>query len=100
MKPSVMNPLEEHIQRINEKMQQLLRQHQLQQKENERLKKELHQVKELESVKARQIDELEQKVAVLKTATSNMSEGDKKELEKRLNSYIKEIDKCIEMLSE
>ena len=95
-----MNPLEEQIQRINDKMQQLLRQYQLQQKENDLLKKELHQLKELETVKAKQIEELEQKVAVLKTATSNMGEGDKKELEKRLNSYIKEIDKCIEMLGE
>jgi chromosome segregation ATPase len=94
------NPLETHILRINEKMQQLLRQYQLQQKENERLKKELQQVKELETVKAKQIEELEQKVAVLKTATTNMSESDKKELEKRLNNYIKEIDKCIGMLSE
>ena len=81
-------------------MQQLLRQYQLQQKENDRLKKELHQVKELEAARAKQMEELEQKVAVLKTATSNMSEGDKKELEKRLNSYVKEIDRCIEMLGE
>jgi chromosome segregation ATPase len=95
-----MNPLEDHIQRISEKMQQLLRQYQLQQKENERLKKELQQVKELESARARQLEELEQKVAVLKTATNNMSDADKKGLEKRLNHYLKEIDRCIEMLSE
>ena len=95
-----MNPLEDHIQRISEKMQQLLRQYQLQQKENERLKKELQQVKELESARTRQLEELEQKVAVLKTATNNMSDADKKDLEKRLNHYLKEIDRCIEMLSE
>lgn len=95
-----MNPLEDHIQRISDKMQQLLRQYQLQQKENERLKKELQQVKELESARARQLEELEQKVAVLKTATNNMSDTDKKDLEKRLNHYLKEIDRCIEMLSE
>jgi len=39
-------------------------------------------------------------VAVLKTATNNMSEADKKELEKKLNHYLKEIDRCIEMLGE
>ena len=78
----------------------MLRQYQLQQKENERLKKELQQVKELESARARQLEELEQKVAVLKTATNNMSDADKKDLEKRLNHYLKEIDRCIEMLSE
>ncbi len=95
-----MNPLEEHIQRINEKMQVLLKQYQLQQKENDRLKKELQQVKGLESTRAKQIEDLEQKVAVLKTATNNMSEADKKELEKKLNHYLREIDRCIEMLGE
>ncbi len=95
-----MNPLEEHIQRINEKMQSLLKLYQLQQKENDRLKKELQQVKSMEATRARQIEELEQKVAVLKTATNNMGEADKKELEKKLNQYLKEIDRCIEMLGE
>jgi len=95
-----MNPLEEHIQRINEKMQSLLKLYQLQQKENDRLKRELQLVKGMETTKAKQIEELEQKVAVLKTATNNMSEADKKELEKKLNHYLKEIDRCIEMLGE
>ncbi len=95
-----MNPLEEQIKRVSEKLQQLLRQHQLLQKENDKLHKELGDIKKLYGEKARQIDELDQKVAVLKTATNNMSETDKKELEKRLNGYIKEIDRCIEMLGE
>jgi chromosome segregation ATPase len=95
-----MNPLEEQIKRISEKLQQLLKQHQLLQKENDKLHKELGDIKKLYGEKARQIDELDQKVAVLKTATNNMSDADKKELEKRLNGYIKEIDRCIEMLGE
>lgn len=95
-----MNPLEEQLRRISEKLQLLLKQHQLLQKENDKLHKELGDIKKLYGEKARQIDELDQKVAVLKTATNNMSDADKKELEKRLNSYIKEIDRCIEMLGE
>jgi len=95
-----MNPLEEQIKRISEKLQLLLKQQQLLQKENDKLHKELGDIKKLYGEKARQIDELDQKVAVLKTATNNMSDADKKELEKRLNSYIKEIDRCIEMLGE
>ena len=95
-----MNPLEQHIQRINEKLQQLLKQHQLLQKENNKLKKELHDIKNLQTEKAKQMDDLEQKVAILKTATNNMNEADKKELEKRLNHYIREIDRCVAMLSE
>ncbi|GAC1447870.1 MAG: hypothetical protein NVSMB7_08910 [Chitinophagaceae bacterium] len=95
-----MNPLEQHIQRINEKLQQLLKQYRVSQKENEKLKKELADIKGMQAEKARQMEELEQKVAILKTATNNMNDSDKKELEMRLNQYIREIDKCITMLSE
>ncbi|HMC85985.1 MAG TPA: hypothetical protein VKI61_10680 [Chitinophagaceae bacterium] len=95
-----MNPLEQHIQRINEKLQQLLKQYRASQKENEKLKKELSDIRELQAERTRQMDDLEQKVAILKTATNNMNEEDKKDLEKRINHYIKEIDRCISMLSE
>jgi len=95
-----MNPLEQHIQRINEKLQQLLKQYRVSQKETEKLKKELADIKSLQNEKIRQMEELEQKVAILKTATNNLNEADKKDLEKRLNQYIREIDRCIAMLSE
>jgi len=95
-----MNPLEQHIQRINEKLQQLLKQYRFVQKENEKLRKELTDIKGLHTERSKQIEELEQKVSILKTATNNMSEEDKKNLEKRLNHYIKEIDRCIGLLSE
>ena len=95
-----MNPLEQHIQRINEKIQLLLKQHRLLQKENEKLKKELADTRGLQAERGRQMEELEQKVAILKTATNNMNEQDKKELGKRLNHFIKEIDRCITILGE
>ncbi len=95
-----MNPLEQHIQRINEKLQQLLKQYRASQKETEKLKKELTDLKSLQIEKIKQIDELEQKVAILKTATNNLNEADKKDLEKRLNQFIREIDRCIAMLAE
>ena len=95
----VMNPLQEQIKRINEKLLQLLKQHQLLQKENDKMKKELNEIKNLHAAKTSQIDELEQKVAVLKTATNNMNVTDKKELEKRLSHYIREIDRCIETMN-
>ena len=95
-----MNPLEQHIQRINEKLQQLLKQYRFVQKENEKLRKELTDIRGLHAERSKQIEELEQKVSILKTATNNMSEDDKKDLEKRLNHYIREIDRCIVLLSE
>ncbi len=95
-----MNPLDQHIQRINEKVQQLLKQYRYVQKENEKLKKELADIRGLHAERSKQIEELEQKVSILKTATNNMNEADKKDLEKRLNHYIKEIDRCIVLLGE
>ena len=47
-----------------------------------------------------QADELRQQVSILKASAGNMSEADKKEFEKRINSYLKEIDKCIALLGE
>jgi septal ring factor EnvC (AmiA/AmiB activator) len=95
-----MNPLEEHIQRINEKLQQLLKHYRASQKENEKLKKEIADIRGLQVEKIRQMEELEQKVAILKTATNNMNDEDKTALEKRLNYFIREIDRCIATLSE
>ncbi|MFT3933069.1 MAG: hypothetical protein QM726_05575 [Chitinophagaceae bacterium] len=96
----MMNPLEQHIQRINEKLQQLLKQYRAVQKDNEKLRKELSDIRQLTTERSKQIEELEQKVVILKTVTSNMGEDDKKDLEKRLNHYIREVDKCIAILSE
>ena len=95
-----MNPLEQHIQRIGEKLQLLLKQYRALQKDNEKLKTELQDIRGLQTEKNRQMEDLEQKVAILKTATNNMSEDDKKDLEKRLNHFIKEIDRCVSLLSE
>jgi hypothetical protein len=42
---------------------------------------------------------LKQQVGVLKLNAGEMSEVDKKEFEKRITIYVKEIDRCIAMLS-
>jgi hypothetical protein len=39
-------------------------------------------------------------VEVLKITSGNWEENDKKEFEKRINHYLREIDKCINLLSE
>ncbi|MBV4356491.1 hypothetical protein [Pinibacter aurantiacus] len=95
-----MEPLQEHIRRIQEKLQQLVKQYSALQKENEKLSLQLSLLKEKESIQHQQIDELNQQVSLLKAAKSGMSEEDKKDFEKRINQYLKEIDKCIAMLQE
>jgi archaellum component FlaC len=95
-----MEPLQEHIRRIQEKLQQLVKQYGALQKENEKLSLQLSLLKEKENIQYQQIDELNQQVSLLKAAKSGMSEDDKKDFEKRINQYLREIDKCIAMLQE
>lgn len=85
---------------LNEKLQQLLRQYGRLQKENERLKEELQQSKNKETEIHIKVDELQQQVGILKLASGEMSERDKKEFEKKINQYLREIDKCISFLSQ
>jgi hypothetical protein len=95
-----MPELEPYIKRIHEKLQQLLKQHNELQKENSRLKSELEKSSNQTLKHQQTIETLKQQVEVLKISTGNWDENDKKEFEKRINHYIKEIDKCIALISE
>ena len=89
-----------HIKRIREKLQQLLKQYHELQKENILIKKELAKVSKQSSEHLQTIETLKQHVEVLRISSGNWDVNDKKEFEKRINYYIKEIDRCIAMLSE
>jgi hypothetical protein len=85
---------------INEKLQRVLRQYQRVKKENEHLNHELGRQEKEKAGLQRTISELQQQVAILKLATGDMKEKEKKDFEKQINQYIREIDKCIGYLSE
>jgi Ni,Fe-hydrogenase maturation factor len=95
-----MSDLEQNIKRINDKLQQLLKNYQLLQKENSRQSELIKQLKEAKEKGDQQITTLQEKISILKAATGNMSEADKKAFEKNISQYIREIDKCIGILSE
>src|SRR5579872_6962197 len=88
------------VRRIQEKLQQLLRQRDLLLKENGRLREELKQVHQGHTDQAARLEQLEQQVEILKATKAAMSEGEKRALEKKLGQYIREIDRCIAMLGE
>ena len=92
--------LDEQIKSINEKLQQLLHRFQSVKKENEKLRQELHHLKLADEQKTSQIQTLLQRVEILKAAKSQMSEPEKKAFEKRINQYLREIEKCITMIQE
>lgn len=95
-----MSQAEQSWKRINDKLQQVLQQYQLLQKDNDRLQKELKAYKARDADQAKQLGDLGNKVAALKMATGQLPETDRKDLEKRLNGYIREIDRCIAMLGD
>lgn len=92
--------MEQQLKRIQDKLQHLLKQYQLLQKENEKLVSENKTLKERLASGASHSEGLEQRVASLKLASGTLSEADRKEMEKRMNTYIREIDRCITMLAE
>jgi hypothetical protein len=95
-----MSQEETSIQRINDKLQQVAQRYQLLNKENQQLTRELRLMKEKEESREKRIIELELKIAAFKTATGRLDETEKKEIDKRLNHYIREIDRCIALLGE
>ncbi len=95
-----MNSAEQHLKRIQDKLQQLLKIHIALQKENKSLKQELEKAKKQNSLQQKSVEDLKQQLDILKLSTRKMSAADKKEFEKRINSYLKEIDRCIALLSE
>lgn len=95
-----MQDVTENIARIQSKLQELLK------KYNASLKEMEHQNKTIASLQAQRLmDEkkirtLEEQQHILRSAAGNMKESDKKEFEHVIGKYIREVDKCIDLLSE
>jgi len=95
-----LSELQQHIKRVQDKLQLLVKQYQLVQKENEKLHAQLQQAKENVHAAQQRTEELLQQVAFLKAAKTGLNDNEKKDFEKRINQQLKEIDKCISLLSE
>jgi len=89
---------EQHLKNIQDKLQQLLKNYADMQKENAKLKEELSDAQQKATAQLKITDELKQQVSILKLSSGEMDEAEKKEFEKRINGYLKEIDRCIALL--
>lgn len=92
--------VELQVKRIQEKLQLLLRQRETLLKENSRLKEEVRKLQQAKHGDFERLEQLQQQVEILRTTKGEMSESEKRTLEKRLGQYIREIDRCIALLSE
>jgi len=94
-----MKTIEEHINFINSKLQVLLKKYAAIQKENANLNREIELYKEREQKTLQKIDFLEMQARILKTSMGSMDEKEKKDFEKKINQYVKDLDKCMAMLN-
>lgn len=94
-----MTELEQHIGHIKDKLQVLQKQVLLHKKENDRLTASLQQMQGKEEKVQQELDNARQQNLILKASLNNLEPADKKELLKKINSYLKSIDSCISLMS-
>lgn len=91
----------EHIRRIQAKVQELIRQQALLRKENEQLRSELADWQDKYRSQHDLTSQLSEQMELLKLNTGEgWDDETRKAFEKRLQQYIKEIDRCIGILNE
>ncbi len=91
--------LDLQIKSIQDKLQLLLKQQTVLQKENQRLKKDLDKATADLSEKQSLMQSLQQQMDVAKLGSGNLNEAEKNALGKRIDVYLKEIDKCLALLN-
>jgi len=92
--------IESHISRIQSKLQDLLKKHTVLVKQSEQQKELIASLRGEQDAKEKKIKLLEEQQYILKSAAGNLSSSDKKAFEQTISKYIREIDKCIALLSE
>lgn len=85
---------------LNDKLQSLIKQYGRLQKENDKLREELIEAKAIEHGLKGKTDELQQQITILKVAAGEMNDKDKKEFDRKIGQYIKEVNRCISFLSQ
>ncbi len=95
-----MHAVTENISRVQSKLQELLKKYQAAIKETEVQQKLIVSLKEQQQLNEKKIRTLEEQQHILRLAAVSMNEPDKKEFELVISRYIREIDKCIDLLSE
>ncbi|HAL94563.1 MAG TPA: hypothetical protein DCP55_00975 [Chitinophagaceae bacterium] len=95
-----MNTLQQDLQRLEEKLQQLIQLQQNLHTENEKLQAALRKAEAEKTEWQQKAEGAEQQLNALKLNQENLNEADRKEMEKKINQYIREIDRCITQLGE
>ena len=81
-------------------MQQVAKKQDSLHKENTSLKDELSKFKNDNQELRQQLEVLELQVNILKTSAGQLEGEEKKEFEKKINFFVKELDRCIALLGQ
>ncbi len=95
-----MHHLEDRLNSIYIQVQQLIQINEKLRQENLVQKNTIETLTAADKEKNLQIEHLQQQTAILKLNQLQLNEEEKKELTKKISGYIKEIDRCIHLLSQ
>lgn len=97
-----MERVSQHIQSVAEKASKLIESYEECQSANADLRKELAALETVIKSKDEEIEALQDKIKILKLAQniSGDESGEKTEVKRKINEYIREIDRCIAMLND
>ncbi len=90
--------INEQLEQLYKKLQQIMQQHAQLQKENKQLHQKLAHTQYQNETLITQILTVQQKLDAVRIINNQLAESDKRDIEKRIDQYIKDIDKCIEAL--
>ncbi len=91
--------IQDSLIQLRNKLQLLLKQYSHSQKMILSLKNENAALQTHLAKKQEEIDRLQARVATMNMSVIGQDDESKKEMEKRINTYIKEIDRCLSLLN-
>lgn len=85
---------------IYQKLQKLVKEYEQLKKENQKLRRDLDEQLATNKDGNNKVELLESQIALLKSSTGQMDAAARKEMERRIQQYIKDIDTAIKLLNE
>jgi hypothetical protein len=95
-----MTSLQQQINQLKLQVRQLVKQHVQLQKETGRLQLELDKKEKQLAAKELQLSQLQPHADAARLEAGLLQDDEKKELTKRIDAYIKEIDQCLALLNQ
>ena len=94
-----MSTLNSQIIQMQQRLKLLISNYMVLKRENVQLKKEIAKKQTLLTEREQLLQTLQQQLDILKLSKDSFSEEEKSELNKRIETYIKDIDRCLSLLN-